>query len=79
MMTTPMSKSALNWQEHYLQLKRYIEQHHQLPEKRREDTRALLNWWKYNRKCLKAGKLQPERARLLQELSDMRCVRRVTF
>ena len=34
--------------------------------------RRLLNWWKYNRKVFKAGRMDKERAKMLEELSNMR-------
>ena len=60
------------WQENYAQLKRYIEEHRHLPDKKKVEFRALLNWWKYNKKLIKQGKLDKDRMMLLQELSDMR-------
>ena len=38
------------WQENYAQLKRYIEEHRHLPDKKKVEFRGLLNWWKYNKK-----------------------------
>lgn len=43
-----------------------------LPDKKKVENRGLLNWWKYNKKCGKLGKLSEERADMLQILSDMR-------
>lgn len=63
------------WQEKYSALKDYISLHHQLPDKKKVENRGLLNWWKYNKKMAKSGKLSEERARLLQELSDMRIIK----
>ena len=60
------------WQENYAQLKRYIEEHRHLPDKKKVEYRGLLNWWKYNKKLIKQGKLDKDRMMLLQELSDMR-------
>ena len=60
------------WQENYAQLKRYIEEHRHLPDKKKVEFRGLLNWWKYNKKLIKQGKLDKDRMMLLQELSDMR-------
>lgn len=59
------------WQENYAQLKRYIEEHRHLPDKKKVEFRGLLNWWKYNKKLIKQGKLDPDRMMLLQELSEM--------
>ena len=58
----------------YAELKAYIEELGQLPDKRRVDNRALLNWWKYNRRLLKNGKLDEERTLLIINLGNMRKV-----
>lgn len=58
----------------YAELKAYIEEFDQLPDKRRVDNRALLNWWKYNRRLLKKGKLDEERTLLIINLGNMRKV-----
>lgn len=60
------------WLVKYGQLKDYIQEHHHLPDKRRVEKRALLNWWKYNRKLALQGKLDEQRMHLLNELSQMR-------
>lgn len=60
------------WQEKYLRLKQYILDHRQLPDKKKLENRELLNWWKYNKKQAKAGKLTEARTLLLRELSGMR-------
>lgn len=60
------------WQEKYLRLKQYIHDHRQLPDKKKLENRELLNWWKYNKKQAKAGKLTEVRTLLLRELSGMR-------
>lgn len=63
------------WLAKYLQLKEYVEQHHQLPDKKKVENRGLLNWWKYNKKLAKQGKLSEEKLRMLQELSDSRIIK----
>lgn len=63
------------WLAKYLQLKEYVEQHHQLPDKKKVENRGLLNWWKYNKKLAKQGKLSEEKLRMLQDLSDSRIVK----
>ena len=60
------------WLDKYGQLKAYIEEHHHLPDKRRVEKRALLNWWKYNRKLILQGKQDNQHMRMLDELSRMR-------
>lgn len=67
-------KNEERWMDNYMALKRYVEEHHQLPDKKKEDNRRLLNWWKYNRKLVKAGSIAPERGELLDKLSKMRDV-----
>ena len=63
------------WLAKYLQLKEYVEQHHQLPDKKKVENRGLLNWWKYNKKLAKLGKLSEEKLRMLQDLSDSRIIK----
>ena len=60
------------WLAKYQQLKDYVEQHHQLPDKKKVENRGLLNWWKYNKKRAKQGLPPPDRLVLLKTLSDMR-------
>ncbi len=71
-MKTAITKSEGKWLSNYKELKSYIEKYRQLPDKKKEDNRRLLNWWKYNRKLMKCGKISSERAKLLTELSEMR-------
>lgn len=52
-----LSRRESIWNTRYAELKAYIEEFGQLPDKHRVDNRALLNWWKYNRRLLKNGKL----------------------
>ena len=60
------------WLTKYQQLKDYVEQHHQLPDKKKVENRGLLNWWKYNRKLILQGKLDAHHIQLLDQLSRMR-------
>lgn len=69
-------KREANWYRNYQELKTYIEQHGQLPDKKKVENRGLLNWWKYNMKMVKQGKMEPEKERLLAELGQMRLVHR---
>lgn len=66
------SKREQNWQSNYAQLVAYVQEHRHLPDKRRVEKRALLNWWKYNRKLTLQGKLDERHTHLLEELSQMR-------
>lgn len=59
----------------YQQLKDYVEQYHQLPDKKKVENRGLLNWWKYNKKLAKLDKLSEEKLQMLQELSDSRIIK----
>ncbi len=63
------------WLAKYQQLKDYVEQYHQLPDKKKVENRGLLNWWKYNKKLAKLGKLSEEKLQMLQELSDSRIIK----
>lgn len=67
--------NEIKWQAKYQQLKDYVEQHHQLPDKKKVENRGLLNWWKYNKKLAKLDKLSEEKLRMLQELSDSRIIK----
>lgn len=67
-----LSRRESIWNTRYAELKAYIEEFGQLP--RRVDNRALLNWWKYNRRLLKKGKLDEERMLLITNLGNMRKV-----
>ena len=60
------------WFCNYALLKAFIEETGHLPNKKKVENRGLLNWWKYNKKLIKAGKLDAERMQLLDELSNMR-------
>lgn len=64
------TKHDVKWLAHYNELRIYLEEHHQLPDKKRTENRALLNWWKYNKKLFKAGRLTEERLKLLHQLND---------
>ena len=52
--------SSLNdskWYQNYKALKAYIQERGHLPDKHVVENRALLSWAKYQRKKIKAGKL----------------------
>ena len=65
-------RNEKKWLDNYMKLKAYIEGHGQLPDKKKEENRNLLNWWKYNRRLTKQGKISSERAKMLTELSRAR-------
>lgn len=62
------------WTAKYLLLKAYVEVNHQLPDKKMVENRALLNWWKYNKKVFKQGKLAAWKLEKLKALSDTRLI-----
>ena len=66
------SRNEEKWNANYSALKEYIQAHGHLPDKKKVENRGLLNWWKYNKKCIKLGKLSEYRVNMLQILSDMR-------
>lgn len=66
------SRNEEKWNANYSALKEYIQAHGHLPNKKKVENRGLLNWWKYNKKCIKLGKLSEYRVNMLQILSDMR-------
>lgn len=67
-----VSKRRRQWRENYELMKAYITVHRHLPNKKKVENRGLLNWWKYNRRVVKQGKMDAERVALLKALSDMR-------
>mgnify|MGYP002728235810 FL=1 len=62
------------WNKKYQALKAYVEEYKQFPDKKRGENRALLNWWKYNKKRMKQGAMTEDKQALLLELSNMRTV-----
>lgn len=67
------------WQVNYDLLLKYVLENGQLPDKNKIEARSLLNWWKYNRKRLKQGKLTNEQILLLDKLSSLRVVKKTSF
>lgn len=66
------TRNEQKWQANFIKLKAYIEEHGQLPDKKKEPDRNLLNWWKYNKRLIKQGKMDAERYVKLMMLSNMR-------
>lgn len=62
------------WNKKYQALKAYVEEYKQFPDKKKVENRALLNWWKYNKKRMKQGAMNEDKQALLLELSNMRTV-----
>ena len=67
-----MSTREGQWQINYEKLKEYILEHHLLPDKKKVEHRGLLNWWKYNMKLIKQGKMSAEKESMSRELGNMR-------
>ena len=65
-------KNEERWLLNYNLLREYILEHHFLPGKKKVENRGLLNWWKYNKKLIKSGKLDAERTKMLEKLSQLR-------
>ncbi len=65
-------KNEERWLLNYNLLREYILEHHFLPGKKKVENRGLLNWWKYNKKLIKSCKLDAERTKMLEELSQLR-------
>lgn len=66
------TKNEEKWLSHYKALRCYLEVNHQLPDKKKVENRGLLNWWKYNKRLLKTGRLTEERLELLRQLNALR-------
>lgn len=56
------------WVRKYLILQEYVKQHRHFPDKHNK----LLNWVKYQRKRVKAGRMSEEQLQLFKELCDQR-------
>ncbi len=63
-----MTKNKENWLANYETLKAHVLETGHFPNK--HDKR--LNWYKYNAKLIKQGKLSPERELMIHELEEMR-------
>ena len=74
-----MSTREEQWQINYEKLKEYFLEHHHLPDKKKVEHRGLLNWWKYNMKLIKQGKMSAEKESMLRELGNMREKQAVSF
>ena len=63
-----MGKNEDNWKVNYEALKAHVLETGHFPNK--HDKR--LNWYKYNAKLIKQGKLSPELEQMIHELEEMR-------
>lgn len=71
------NKTETKWREKYLRLRDYVAVHHQLPDKRKAENRELYNWWKYNLRQFRQGKLSDRNMQLLKKLNGMRAERKI--
>ena len=62
------SKNDSKWYQNYEALKAYIQERGHLPDKHVVENRALLSWAKYQRKRIKASKLDTEKQPLFEAL-----------
>ena len=60
------------WYRNFELLKAYVAEQHNLPDKKKVEDRGLLNWAKFQRKKIKVGDFDEEKARLFQELMSTR-------
>ena len=60
------------WLANYEALKQWTLEHGHFPNHAKIEGRGLLNWYKYNAKLIKQGKLSPEREQMIHELEEMR-------
>ncbi len=60
------------WREKFAKIEAYINEHHHLPSKKKKDHMDLVNWWKYNVRLAKRGKLSEARLQKLRALSESR-------
>ncbi len=74
-----MKKRESIWYTKYLELKEYVEDNKHLPNKKKIENRGLLNWWKYNQKIIKEGKLPKEKINLLSEIDKLRQINKPSY
>lgn len=60
------------WLENYGALKQWTLEHGHFPNRAKIEGRGLLNWFKYNAKLIKQGKLSPEREDMIHRQEGMR-------
>ena len=61
-----------NWTKNYKKLRDFVLLNKQFPAKSDVENLDMLNWWKYQKKRAKLGKLTDEQRQLLLELHQMR-------
>lgn len=65
-------KNEENWLLNYEGLKQWTLEHGHFPNRAKIEGWGLLNWYKYNAKLIKQGKLSVEREQMIHELENMR-------
>ena len=65
-----MNKTDLKWREKYAAVWQFVTEHHRGPTRHHPEEGRLLNWLKYNRKCMNKQTLPPERAELIVKLRN---------
>lgn len=60
------------WLANYDALRAQVLETGHFPNRAKIESRGLLNWYKYNTKLIKQGKLSPEREEMIHELEKMR-------
>ena len=63
-----IKKQEQRWQEHYAEVMQYMLTHRQRPSKHRMEHRHMINWIKFNKKRLAAGKMSEERRQQFLQL-----------
>ena len=59
------------WNINYQKVYAFVERNHRAPSRHRTEEHTLLNWLKYNRKCLNKDKMQPQRKKKFVELLEL--------
>ena len=59
------------WMAKYEEIMAFMAENHRRPSKFIDEERGMRNWWKHNRKLLKAGKMAPERVEMMGKLVDL--------
>lgn len=59
------------WNIKYKQVWDFVEKNHRAPSRHHIEEHQLLNWLKFNRKKIKAEKMEPEILEKFQKLADL--------
>lgn len=60
------------WYQNYEAFRLWTLEHGHFHNRAKIDGRGLLNWYKYNAKLIKQGKLSPEREQMILDLENIR-------